>query len=152
MASGTGEVPGPGNYKSTGTLATGGYKLGKEQRKGLANENSVPGPGMYSKRDMLDNHGTKFGKDTRKTIEDSKINIGPGQYNFMDNKNQVGSYSFGKGQRSGMGNSVIFIYNVCRMAHQVQDSIKKLIQEILVDGAWVRLKDQQLTVDQEVMM
>ena len=151
MAGGTGEVPGPGNYKSCGTLSKQGYSYGKGSRNVLY-DNAVPGPGMYDKKGTLDKHGSKFGRDTRNTMGKSDLNIGPGQYNHSKiGKNATSSFSFGKSVRKGIANEVTFINNISRTRHLDQEPMAKIQTEMLVVGVLVKLRDLQLTAERAVM-
>ena len=151
LAGGTGEVPGPGNYQSCGTLSKQGYSYGKGSRN-VGYDNAVPGPGMYDKKGTLDKHGSKFGRDTRNTLGKNDLNVGPGQYNHSKiGKNATSSFSFGKSVRKGIANEVTFINNISRTQHPDQEPMAKMQTEMLVAGVLVKPKDPPLTAERAGM-
>jgi hypothetical protein len=101
------QVPGPGKYGASGSLGKGGFKMGKDTRRGLGDGNTVPGPGSYG-LGRAQSHGVKFGKSGRDDGNKTSGDVGPGQYNWTKVNKQTSSYSFGRDRRQDINDPVIF--------------------------------------------
>lgn len=83
----TSSAAGPGAYDLKAETWTGGYSIGREKRKGLANQNETPGAGQYNlKSDWSQGYSFKRGE------KQAKPNVTPGYYKPMYSVPDVPKY------------------------------------------------------------